>query len=190
MNPLFWWVLGAIVLLGAAGGILALLARHSLLKRTETAFSRENCSPTRKIGDLWLDETNRRWTIARDCDNLMLHRYEDVNGAELIQDGEKYIIHKGIVESYLGGVVLGAATAAANLGGSPRPKEKVVQSMVINITLADPACPVETMVLRNAVVRLNSAPYRKLRYRAAELLQAFSEMQHPTAENVSCNNKS
>ena len=35
MNPLFWWVLGAIVLLGAAGGILALLARHSLLKRTD-----------------------------------------------------------------------------------------------------------------------------------------------------------
>ena len=62
--------------------------------------------------------------------------------------------------------------------------------MVINITLADPACPVETMVLRNAVVQLNSATYRKLRYRAAELLQAFSEMQHPTAENVSCNNKS
>ena len=69
MNPLFWWVLGAIVLLGIAGGILALLARRSLLKRTEMAFSRENCSPTRKIGDLWLDEANRRWTIARDCDS-------------------------------------------------------------------------------------------------------------------------
>ncbi len=189
MNPLFWWVLGAIVLLGIAGGILALLARRSLLKRTEMAFSRENCSPTRKIGDLWLDEANRRWTIARDCDNLILHRYEDVTDAELIQDGEKYMIHKGILESHLGGAVLGAATAAASLGGSSRPKEKVIQSMLINIMLADPACPVETMVLRNAAIRLNSAPYRKLRSQAAELLQAFSEMQSPTIENSFHGNK-
>ncbi|MDD6174897.1 MAG: hypothetical protein PUC59_03970 [Firmicutes bacterium] len=182
MNPLFWWILGAIVLLGLAGGILALFSRRSRLKRSEAAFARENCSPTRRVGDLWLDETNRRWTIARDCEKLMLHRYEDVTGAELVQDGEKYVIRKGILESYLGGVVLGAASAAANLGGSSRPKEKAVRSMVINITLADRACPVETMVLHNTIVRVNSGAYRKLHCRAAELLQIFSEMQGSSPE--------
>lgn len=181
MNPLLWWLLGAIVLLGAIGGVLALLSHRSLLRRTEAAFAREGCSPTRKLGDLWLDETNRRWTIARDCDRLMLHRYEDVERAESVQDGETYILHKGVLESQLGGLLTNAASSASDLGS--RRKEKAIRSTVINITLNDRACPVETMILHNSVVRINSSAYRKLQSRAAELLQIFDEM-HSSAENA------
>ncbi len=182
MNPLFWWVLGAIIVLCIAGGILALLSHRSLLRRTESAFSQDGCSPTRKIGDLWLDETNRRWTIARDCENLMLHHYSDVLDAELMQDGEKYVIHKGVVETYLGGVILGAAVAAATHGD--RPKEKAIQSMVINISLSDRSCPVETIVLRNSLIRLNSRTYQQLSHKATELLEMFDHMKNESKNSA------
>ena len=185
MNPLFWWILGAIVLLSVIGGILALISRRSLLRRTEEAFFREGCSPTRKIGDLWLDETNRRWTIARDCENLLLHRYDEVTGAELVQDGEKYVIRKGVIETYLGGVVLGTVIMGASHGD--RPKEKAIQSMVINITLSDRGCPVETMVLCNSLTRLNSRAYQNLKRRATELLQAFEAMKVTEASSAASN---
>jgi len=175
MDSLILWVLIAIAVLAVAGGILALLAHRSLLRHTEEAFSREGCHPTRKLGDLWLDEPNRRWTIARDCENLMLHRFEDVTDAHLVQDGETLVIPKSAVESNLGGVVLGAASLATSIGG--RPKEKAVQSIVINISLSDRSCPVETMVLHNSLIRFNSRSYRKLCGQASALLAEFDAMQ-------------
>lgn len=170
MEKLFYCTLAASVLLLGISAIFLLVAERRKKKLAEAAFAEAGATLTTRIADLWLDEDKELWLVAREDGETPVHRFSDVLGASLSEDGVQYIWkHDGIF------------SAEGNDRWPPEPDErghyKVTKrpaAIYLNIFVKKPDCPVETVVLLGRPCSRTSRLYMDAAAKTAALMRLFN----------------
>ena len=179
MDTLFFWTLGATIVLLAASGILLAISAHKKKQAATEAFAREGAQKTAASGDLWLDENNRKWLIAREGTNLPVHRYDSVRCAELSENGVRYIWNDNNIVSAEDEHAWPPSEEHAQEVGMNGKKQAI--SLCLNIFTDDVVYPVETLVLLSRPCARTSKAYRDAAAHAAALMHFFNTM-HSNAQ--------
>ncbi len=170
MEKLFYCTLAASVLLLGISAIFLLVAERRKKKLAESAFAAAGATLTTKIGDLWLDEDHELWLVAREDGDTPVHRFSDVLGASLSEDGVQYIWKKD-----------GIFSAEGDDVWPPQPDErgryKVTKrpaAIYLNIFVKKRECPVETVVLLGRPCSRTSRLYLDAVAKTAALMRLFN----------------
>jgi hypothetical protein len=175
MEKLFYWTLGASVVLLGISAIFLLIAERRKKKLAQAAFDAAGASLTTRIGDLWLDEDKELWLVAREDGETPVHRFSDVLGASLSEDGVQYIWKNN-----------GIFSAEGNDAWPPQPDErgkykvtKRPSAIYLNIFVKKPECPVETIVLLGRPCSRTSRMYMDAAAKTAALMRLFNTVCPP-----------
>lgn len=174
MDTLFFWTLGVALVLLTLSAVLLLISEQKKQKAAEAAFQKANAKKNIQIGDLWLDEDNRKWLIAREGTNLPVHSYDSVQCAEMTVDDAHFIWNNGEICSSKDDTPwqpFGEDHIDHPKGG----KEKIAH-IYLNIFTTDRVYPIETLVLLSRPVTKTSRAYRTAAAQAAALMKLFNTL--------------
>lgn len=138
---------------------------------------------TRQVGSvLNIDDKNRLWCVSTGTFNEKngdIHRFDEVLGVELLEDGET-VLKGGAGGALVGGLLFGGVGAMVGASTSARRTNGQCSSLKIKITLNDYYHPVEYIDLLkgygNLSVSKKSSNYKRLVGTAQEILSVFQIM--------------
>ena len=178
MDFIIWaLVIGAVG--GIIAGVLSVIAGRKNRKRSAAELSSQGFNITKEIGDLKLNEPEKKWCIISDFGKSKIYNYSDVNDFELVEDGEKYKSKGGILRSVVGGVTFGAVGAI--VGASTAQRTTTINSMYI--TIYTKKGDLEKIDLITTTTKKDSALYRLSKLNAENIMAMLSAMKGNTFES-------
>lgn len=170
MDQLFYWMLGISLVLFAICGVFLLIAERTKKKNAEEAFRQAGATLTTRIDDLWMDEDQSLFLVAREGGETPVHSYKDVLGASMSEDGVQYLWKKNRVC---------AAESGEFWPPEPDARGKYangnrVSTIYLNIFIKKRECPVETLVLLTRPCNRSSRTYREAAAKASALMRLFN----------------
>lgn len=173
------WALVLGVIGGVIGGVWSVIAGSKNRKKSVAELSSQGFNITKEIGDLKLNEPEKKWCIVSDFGKSRIYNYSDVNDFELVEDGEKYKSKGGILRSVVGGVTFGAVGAI--VGASTAQRTTTINSMYI--TIYTKKGDLERINLISTTTKRDSALYRLSKLNAENIMAMLSAMKGNTFES-------
>ena len=167
-----WIIVGILVL-----AILAsILDQKKKASNQNKAFTQNGLAPTKKLGDFWIDETNKKWAVAKLGGMPKIHSFTDIIDFELVENGTNYKSKGGITRSLIGGLTFGVAGAV--VGATTAKKQATINQLSINIFVSDISDPLVTINYINTEIKTDGIIYQNLIHLAKDTIAVLTAIKN------------
>lgn len=172
MSSLQGFLIGAMATLAVVLIVCVVFVKTSeknTIKFTETAFSKISATPSIKEYTLWIDPEQKKWAVAKESADILIHNFADIDKVELSYAGESVVVKNGFLYSASGESVFESE------------KSHIAGNLYVHIFVKTcPYMPMESILLNAAPLKANSAKFHEQVLQAEKLIKLLSDMKNYT----------